>query len=104
MGLVDVLVEVFKKNLLAVIEKEKNKKRFLRQTVLGCRFRAFCGFLITFKIALPEMVSIGSYAIAMHRMEKHDEDRLKTVAREAKKMDKKTLRVVNESKNSPWMA
>ena len=77
MNLIDTLVEEFKRSLTQVFNKELVDKNYMKQTVLGCRWRAFWG--ITVAVYKSDMVKILALAIAEHRQKEHGENKTRTI-------------------------
>jgi len=102
MALVKLLSAEFEKSLTAVFEREQQEPKYLKQTVLGCRWRAFKGLTIAFLKCLPTMVNLGAYAIAKHRQEEHGEDKTTTIRSIAKKLTGDKIKSVSET-NTGWM-
>ena len=63
MKLYEELGAEFTKSLESVFEREATEPKYLRQTILGCRWRAFKGLTIAFIQCLPTMVNMGGLAI-----------------------------------------
>jgi len=80
MTLIEQLTEIFKKALTRVFELEATKNPwYLRQTIFGCRVRAFIGIALAFHYARKELVKLLALAIAKHRAEKHNDNKEKTI-------------------------
>lgn len=73
--IVDNIISVIKEEAVKVFTREEKDPKYMRQSFLGCRWRAFKGILVIFKKSLKRCVNILAYAIAKHRVEKHGEDK-----------------------------
>lgn len=74
-AIINSIISVIKEEAVKVFTREDQDPRYMNQTVLGCRWRAFWGILVIFKNSLKRCVNILAYAIAKHRVEKHGEDK-----------------------------
>ena len=79
MTLIDSLLQILREEIEAVFLKEKENKNYMKQTILGCRWRAFWGVLVMLKNAFPRMQKVLAYAIAKHRVEKHNDNKTGTM-------------------------
>ena len=103
MQLYEELGAEFTKSLESVFEREAKEPKYLKQTILGCRWRAFKGLTIAFVKALPVMVNMGGLAIAKHRQGyPHGEDRRNYIEKLSKKLTGDQIERATTSNNG-WM-
>ena len=102
MKLYEELGQEFTDSLKSVFEREAKEPKYLRQTILGCRWRAFKGLTIAFVKALPIMVNMGGFAIARHREVEHKEDKTKTIKSIMGKLTGEQIERASTS-ISPWL-
>ena len=67
------IVEVFRSNLQDIFQKEEDDDNYMKQTILGSKFRAFVAVWTCFLDTQKSMINILALAIAKHRVEVHEE-------------------------------
>lgn len=88
MTLIEQLTEIFKEALTKVFKLESEKNPwYLRQTILGCRWRAFVGITLAIHYAKGDLVKLLALAIAKHRSEEHNDNKEKTISTLSKSLD-----------------
>lgn len=81
MTLIEAIVEEFKEALTEVFKREAEDEKYMKQTILGCRWRAFWGIFVACKKSIIPMTKILALSIAKHREEEpHNEDKSKTIS------------------------
>jgi len=107
MKLYEELGAEFIKSLKAVFEREHEedgkdgKPNYLKQTILGCRWRAFKGLTIAFIQCLPTIVNMGGLSIAKHRQEVHGDNKTRTISSITKKLTE--AQVERATTSTGWM-
>lgn len=85
MTLIQKIAAVFERELTKVFEREQKedgkngRPNYMKQSILGCRWRAFWGIFVAVIKSFPEMVNILGLSIAVHREEKHNENKTRTI-------------------------
>lgn len=97
MNLIDSIVEIFRESLTTVFKREANEEKYMRQTILGTRWRAFWGIFVAVVNAFKPMVRALAYAIAKHRQEAHNEDKTRTLKSISRSMSNEELEKAAET-------
>jgi len=97
-------LKVFERELTAVFKREATDPKYMNQTILGCRWRAFWGIVVAYHKALPEMVQTLALSIALHRTEKHGDNKTRTIKSLSRSLgDEKTAEIA-QAKTDWWNA
>ncbi len=108
MNLIDNLVNIFKEGLVYVFEREQREDgkngnpNYMKQTILGCRWRAFWGIVVAVNKTLPRMVKVLAMAIAKHRTAEHEEDRTRTIQSLKRSMSSEDIEKASASTRAFW--
>lgn len=78
MLLCEGIINIFGDALRSIFKREACDKKYMRQTILGSRFRAFVAILTAVVQSFGSMVKVLALAIAKHRFEHHNEKTIKT--------------------------
>ena len=103
MNLVDQLVNIFKGALTAVFEREATDSKYMNQSVLGCRWRAFWGIMEACRKSIKPMTKVLALSIAKHREKKHGEDKSRTISSLTRSMTDEQIKA-STSESSFWDA
>jgi hypothetical protein len=103
MNLIDQIVAVFKEALTAVFKREAEEKNYMKQSIFGCRWRAFWGITVAFIKSIKAMRNILAMAIAKHRTLKHGDDKTRTIRSLTRSMSDEQIKA-SEGTNSWWDA
>ena len=101
MNLIDQLTEVFRKALTAVFKREAEDKKYMNQSILGCRWRAFWGILVAIHKSFSSMVKILALAIAKHRVMKHGDNKSRTITSLTRSMSDEQIK--SSEASSGWI-
>lgn len=78
MILCEGIINIFGDALRGIFKREAVEKKYMRQTILGSRFRAFVAILVAVLKSSKPMYRVLALAIAKHRFEHHNEKTIRT--------------------------
>jgi hypothetical protein len=80
------IANIFRDVMKEIFKRENNEDSYMKQTILGTRFRAFWAILTAFKHSFNRMYKVLALAIAVHRNDNHEEDKSKTISKLTRSM------------------
>ena len=101
-SLQDELVKIFAKAVKDVFDREKNDSKYMNQTFLGVRYRAYKGIKAIVKKAFKDMYKLLALSIASHRTKEHGEDKTWTIKTLSRSMSAEAVSVGTRSYWNPW--
>ena len=103
MNLIDQLVNIFKGALTTVFEQEATDSKYMNQSILGCRWRAFWGIMEACRKSIIPITKVLALSIAKHREEEHGEDKSRTISSLTRSMTDEQIKA-SEAKAGYWSA
>ena len=100
MILCEEIIKIFAAAMRKIFSRENSEDKYMKQTFLGCRFRAFVAIAAAVKESFKPMYKILALAIAKHRTEKHGDSKEKTIATLSRSM---TTSEIKAATNSGWL-
>ena len=93
------IAEIFYNVFNKIVIREQADKKYMNQTILGVRFRAFIAVLEAFRLSFLEIYRFLALCIANHRQVNHGENKAKTIEKLSRSM---TSEMVTKATKAYW--
>lgn len=76
MTIIDSFLQILKEEIEKVFKREAEDSKYMNQTILGCRWRAFWGVFAMLWNSFPRLFKLLWFKIAEHRYKVHHDDKI----------------------------